>query len=182
MRKLPLGLNERVLILKIWIVPLLNFTARAYQPNDPVIFHLRNIYWVGLKLTSWSVTLPILSQPPGKGGYNLLQPQAYLHCQFAHMFVSFIRQPHKLSADIVQPMTNWSKNIGLVLHPGFLPLLQIGITEWKHLPYLGLSGQSFSWLKQQDEPYASPLVSVQNLPLWHNALCRNDHHHTYHCP
>ena len=145
--KLPLGLDERVLILKIWIVPPLTFTARAYQPSDLVISQLRNIYWVGLKLTSWSVTLRILSQPPVKGGYNLLQPGAYLHWQFAHMFVSFIRQPHKLSADIVQPMTNWSKRIGLVLHPGFLPLLQIGITEWKHVPYLGLSGKSFSWLK-----------------------------------
>ena len=134
LRKLPLGLNERVRILKIWILPLLNFTARAYQPNDWVISQLRNIYLVGLKLTSWFVTLPILSQPPGKGGYNLLQPEAYLHWQFAHMFVSFIRQPHKLSADIVQPMTDWSKHIGLVLHLGFLPLLQIGIKEWKHVP------------------------------------------------
>ena len=118
LRKLPLGLNERVLILKIWFLPLLNFTARAYQPNDLVISQLCKIYRVGLKLSSWSVTLPILSQPPGKG-YNLLQPEAYLHWQFAHMFVSFIRQPHKLSADIVQPMTNSSKRIGLVQHPRF---------------------------------------------------------------
>ena len=114
LRKLPLGLNERVLILKIWVLPLLNFTARAYEPNDLVFSQLRNIYWVGLKPTSWSVTLPMQSQPPGKGGYNLLQPEAYLHWQFAHMFVSFIRQPHKLSADIMQPMTKWSKRIGLV--------------------------------------------------------------------
>ena len=98
------------------------------------------------------------------------------------MFVALIRRPHKLSADIVQPMTNWSKRIGLVLDPGFLPLLQIGITEWKRVPYLRLSGKSFSWLKQWDEPYASPLVSLQNLLLWHNALCQNENHHTYHCP
>ena len=137
---------------------------------------------MGLKLNSWSVTLPILSQSPGKGGYNLLQPEAYLHWQFAHMFVSLIRQRHKLSADIVQPMNDWSKRIGLVVHPGFLPLLQIGITKWKHVPYLELSGESFSWLKQRDEPYASPLVFLQNLPLWQNALCRNENHHTYHCP
>ena len=31
LRKLPLDVNERVLILKIWILPLLNFTAPAYQ-------------------------------------------------------------------------------------------------------------------------------------------------------
>ena len=85
-----------------------------------------------------------------------MQPEAYLHWQFAHMFVSFTRQPHKLSANIVQPMTDLSKRIGLVLHPGFLPLLQIGITEWKNVPYLGLLGKSFLWLKQRDELYASP--------------------------
>ena len=69
LRKLPLGFNERVLILKIWILPLLNFTAPAYQPYDSVISQLRNIYWVGLKLTNWSVTLPILSESqPGKEG------------------------------------------------------------------------------------------------------------------
>ena len=44
LRKIPLGLNERVPILKIWILPLLNFTARAYQPNDSVISQLRNIH------------------------------------------------------------------------------------------------------------------------------------------
>ena len=108
MRKLPLGLNERVLILKIWVLLLLDFTARAYQPNDLIISQLRNTYSVGLKLISWYVTLPILSQPPGKGGYILLQPKANLHCQLAHMFVGFIRQPRKLSTDVVQPMTNWS--------------------------------------------------------------------------
>ena len=58
LRKLPLGLNERVLILKIWILPLLNFTARAYQPNDLVISQLRNIYWVGLKLAQ--IPAPLL--------------------------------------------------------------------------------------------------------------------------
>ena len=42
--------------------------------------------------------------------------------------------------------------------------------------------KSFSWLKQRDDPYASPLVSLQNLPLWHNALCRNENHHTYRSP
>ena len=146
-KKIPLGLNERVPILKISILPILNFTARAYKPNDSIISQLRNMYWVGLKLNSWSVTLPMLSQSPGKGGYNLLEPEAYLHWQFAHMFVSFISQPHKLSTDIVPPMNDWSKRIGLVLHPGFQPLLQIGITEWKHVPYLGLSGITFSWLK-----------------------------------
>ena len=50
------------------------------------------------------------------------------------------------------------------------------------MPYLGLSGKSFLWLKQRDELYASPLVSLQNLPLWHNALCQNENHHNYHFP
>ena len=118
LRKLPLGLNERVLSLKIWFLPLLTFTAGAYQRNDLVISQLCKIYLVGLKFSSWSVALPILSQPPEKG-YNLLQPEAYLHWRFAHMFVGFTRQPHKLSADIVQPMTNSSKPVGLVPHPAF---------------------------------------------------------------
>ena len=107
-------------------------------------FHNSAIYigWSS-SLPVWLVTLPILSQWLGKGGYNLLQQGAYLHPQFAHMFVSFTRQTHKLSAGIVHPITNWSKHIGLVLYPGFLPLLQIGITEWKHVPYLGYWRQKF---------------------------------------
>ena len=60
LRTVPPGLNERVLILKTWVLPLLNFGSRAYHPNDLVISHLRNMYWVGLKPTSWFVTLPIL--------------------------------------------------------------------------------------------------------------------------
>ena len=79
LRKLPLRVNERVLILKIWVLLLLNFTARAYQLNDLVISQLRNIYWVGLKLTSWFVTLPILSQPLEKGGTAFVQTCLWNH-------------------------------------------------------------------------------------------------------
>ena len=78
LRSLPLGLNERVLILKIWNLPLLNFTARAYYPSGSVVAQLRDIYWIALKLNSWFVTLPILSKKPGEGGYNVLHPEAIL--------------------------------------------------------------------------------------------------------
>ena len=67
MQSWALSLPERVMLLKLWILPLLVYPARVVFPSPAVVNTLRTVYQVALKLNSWAVTLNILSHPPQSG-------------------------------------------------------------------------------------------------------------------
>ena len=58
-----LSFPERVMLLKLWILPLLVFPARVVFPTDSIISTLKIVYNVALRLTSWDLTHDILGPP-----------------------------------------------------------------------------------------------------------------------
>ena len=63
MRSLELSLEGWVELLKLWILPLIVYLARAVHADENVCSALTLIYHVALNLNSWGITQPILSLP-----------------------------------------------------------------------------------------------------------------------
>ena len=57
---LPLHMQERCELLKVWIPSLFEFPARVYLPSKLVISQLPNIYCLALGLDSWGIVLPFI--------------------------------------------------------------------------------------------------------------------------
>ena len=53
----PLTLLERVQLLKVWILPVLLLTARAYHASEQEERSLKTVYNTALGFDSWGVTL-----------------------------------------------------------------------------------------------------------------------------
>ena len=93
MQSWALSLPERVMLLKLWILPLLVYPACVAFPSPAVVNTLRTVYQVALKLNSWAVALNILSHPPSRGGYSLAPPETFVHWQHASAFVAYVNDP-----------------------------------------------------------------------------------------
>ena len=78
MRSWQLSLPERVMLFRLWILPLLVHPARIIFPTEVIV---NTIYWTALCMTSWTVTQPILSLPLDQGGFSLPDPKTFLYHQ-----------------------------------------------------------------------------------------------------
>jgi len=77
----PLSLDERIQLLKVWILPWLLLTSRTYCSDKSVDRSLRMVYKTALALDSWRVTLTQLTLPSEEGGYSLALPETWLRLQ-----------------------------------------------------------------------------------------------------
>ena len=141
MQSWALSLTERVMLLKLWILPLLVYPARLVFTSPAVANTLRTVYQVALKLNSWAVTLNILSHPP-------LSVPKVLHNSF-------------------QP---FAQDLGILVSPASLPFFQIGSNVIKkNMPYLGWCTRAFSLVKK-DICFEEPALLSYDTPLWHSTL------------
>ena len=101
--QLPLHLQERCELLKVWILSLFEFPARVYLPTRVVISQLRNIYCLALGVDSWGMVLLFIAQPLDQGGYGLVMPHTYLSWQNALAFVSHLTGNVCLPPIVVAP-------------------------------------------------------------------------------
>ena len=76
-----LSIPERISLLKIWILPTLLLTARAYVADAAVTLALNNVYNVLFGFGSWGITAHQLSQHRDKGGYAVPMPKTWLAVQ-----------------------------------------------------------------------------------------------------
>ena len=88
-----LSLPERVMLLKLWILPLVIYPARVIFPTQPVVPALRTIYTMALKNNSWGITPNIVPLAGEKGGFSLAQPRTILYWQHATPFVQCAKSP-----------------------------------------------------------------------------------------
>ena len=121
--QLPLHLQERNELLKVWILSLFEFPARVYLPTQLVISQLRNICCLALGLDSWGMLLPFIAQPLDQGGYGLVMPHTYLYWQNALAFVSHLTGNVCLPPIVVAPLEQWCAVVGFVPRLQFLFLL-----------------------------------------------------------
>ena len=91
MRAWNLSLSERVMLFKLWVLPLLVHPARVIFPTYVVVSSVNTVYWTALRMTSWTITSPIFSLPQTQGGFSLPDPKAFLYQQHSVMFTQLIR-------------------------------------------------------------------------------------------
>ena len=72
-----LSMQERILLLKTWILPCVLRTARAYFPTKITVKALKRVYHTALGVDSWGVTLDNLAQPRELGGFQLPTPKVF---------------------------------------------------------------------------------------------------------
>ena len=129
MQSWALSFPGRVMLLKLWILPLLVFIARVVFPTDSVISTLKIVYNVALRLTSWNLTHDILALPRNERGYSLPQ-----------------RKP-SLIGNIPPFFSSTSRTRYYFLHPS-LPILNVLYSymgchhEWQTSPFSKAKAQS----------------------------------------
>ena len=182
MRSWELSLQERVEPLKLWIVPLIVYPARAVHADENVCSTLILIYHVALNLNSWGITQPILSLSKDQGGYALSSPKTFLQWHFSTLFVRFVSDFASIPKTDASDFQLFQNGHGIVFDSLSIFTFQMGSNVvWNTMPYLAWSARSFSLLKQ-DIPQSPPTMLAYDTPLWHHHAFRNEHRQTYFCP
>ena len=177
-----LSLRERAMLLELWILPVIGYPAKVVFPTPQVVSTLKSIYNVALGLNSWGLTHKILSLPETEGGVSLATPESFLRWQHATPFVRSVVHPTSFPQPILSDFRAFSARHGILITAEFLPFFQMGSNViWKSMPYLAWSARSFS-LARQHIPFSLDEPLPYDLPLWHNAIFRNQQNLTYFSP
>ena len=177
-----LSLKERILLLKMWILPCVLLTARAYFPTDITVRALKQVYHTALGVDSWGVTLDNLAQPRELGGFLLPTPKVWLHAQFGLPFHKLLQTPDVFTKKLVLGFYSWCKTYGVCLNAWALPYLQMGPVPYKTFGFMQFSFKSFSISRRYVIDGLGDHNMVGELPLWHSAIFQNDKQLTYYCP
>ena len=84
MQSWALGLAERLMLLKLWFLPLTVQAARGNFSGDSMVNMLKTC------LTGWDVVHAILVLPLSETGLSLPQPRTFLYLQYSVAFLSLL--------------------------------------------------------------------------------------------
>ena len=176
---------ERAMLLKLWILPLLVFPARAVFPTDSVISTLNIIYNVAPCLTSRDLAHDILALPDRKGGLSLPQTKVFLYWHHSTAFIHYVGEPTPFPTAVANDFKHFAHAHGISLRLADLPFFQMGsivsIVVRRTMPYLARSARAFSIIRQPIFAYHNTMISYDT-PMWHNNCFRNSHLQTYYYP
>ena len=176
MQSRALSFPERVMLLKLCILPQLVFPARVVFPTDSAISTLKIVYNVALCLTSWDLTHNILALPRNEGGYSLPQPKTFLGWQHSAMFQQYVKDPLLLPASVTASLKRFALLHGMSLGMVDLPFFQMGSNVVKrNMRYLAWSARAFSLVRQPILAYHDIILSYDT-PLWHNNCSATNMH------
>ena len=157
------------------------YPARVIFPVKKVIDSLKTIYNVALGLNSWGLTQDILALPEYQGGLNLAQPQHFLWWHHS-LVVNYILHPTDVPSTVAASFEAWAEPRAIRVTPAQLSWFQIDVEQpWISFPYLAFPGKSFSLLRQGLNVNPPDALSY-DMPVWHIALFKNTHFHTYSSP
>ena len=80
MQSWAMSLEERVELLQSWMLPLLVYPARILFRDENVIWAIKTIHNIALKLNSWGITTDIPFHPKDQGEMDLAPPPIFLCC------------------------------------------------------------------------------------------------------
>ena len=90
LKTLPLDQLEKAQLYKIWVQPVINLTARGYEPDARVLSSMNVVFKTALGVTSRSLAPNLVAEVRSGGG---LQPQplpVYARFVFTQLWVSFV--------------------------------------------------------------------------------------------
>ena len=76
-----------------------------------------------LRLNSWGLYFPALSQSVDRGGFALLPPEVFLWHQAAYPYVRAVSHLESFDASVMNEFRRWACKLGHSLEPRFLPYL-----------------------------------------------------------
>ena len=88
-------------LLKVWILPVLGLTAKAYRPRELVTRHVKMIYRVSLRLNSLRLYFPVLSQCVERGSFALLPADTFLWPHAAYPYVPAVLCPDSYVPEVM---------------------------------------------------------------------------------
>ena len=109
---LGLRLQERVQILKVWILPVVLLTARAYYPDPVVISSLTTVFNTTLGFDSWGITIQQMAKMKTEGGHELASPQVWLMTQAGSAFTPYVSTPSIFTTPLRLEFDLWAKGMG----------------------------------------------------------------------
>ena len=160
-------LTERLALVELWILPLLSLPARVVFLDKAVIASLQSVCHAALRTTHYGVSLPILSQDKGLGGFSVLTPKKFLLWQHASTFVNFTQDDTALPTTVTNPFQDWASHWGVPPGPSHLSTLQLGRLPYASMPLLALSVKSYSLLLSMST-LTVPVVPSHHPHLWHS--------------
>ena len=140
--------------------------ARAYLPAPGVVSQLGTIYRIALGLTSWCVTLPILSKLEDQGWLGLCPPATFLLQMAAKPFLFHMRNQHQLPSKAVRDFELWCRQYGVLVSSVTLPYFQLGAVPWKYMGFIALAAKAF-WMGRRHVMVTRPPYLLEQLPIWH---------------
>ena len=181
LKTLLLELQEKAEIFKIWIQPVVQLTAKIYEPSQKVLSALNVVFKMALGLSSWGLSPAMVAEPVNRGGVATFPRASWVRYQFGQLFQTVLKDKLQFTGTWVEGFESWAQDVGLSVKPQFLPYLQPAVVRLRTRSWVQASCQVF--LRLQQKVSAQPLVGPpDNMPLWHNVLFRNSKGHTYYSP
>ena len=179
---LGLSLQERVQILKVWILPVVLLTARAYYPDPVVISSLTTVFNTTLGFDSWGITIQQMAKMKTEGGHELASPYVWLMTQAGSAFSSYVSFPSIFTTPLRLEFDLWARKYGVDCQQASLSYLSLGPVPTKTMGFLAHSLKAFSKARQHvlDGPRKNAVLL--DMPLWHNSVFTNSKSNTYYCP
>ena len=180
LKSLPLDQMERAELYKVWIQPLVNLTARVYEPDASVISTMNMVFTMALGVTSWGLAPSMVAADSREGGLKTQPLRVYALFLFSQLWISFIQHRRRYAGPWADVCAAWAREIGLCLSPGFLPYCQLAVVRGVR-SLLQRSCKCFSQLRR-NAPHPAVVGKASGMPIWHNVLFRNDALRTYFAP
>ena len=177
---LPLSLEEKTVLLQMWISPCCYLTARVHRPNLHVERQMHVTQATALSMSCWGLTRGILAEPTSRGGVEMARLAAYVQWVHSHSFVLFAQGVFRLSRGLTQPFEDCANSVGWTYNSTTLPYLQLSPVVKRPPGYLGGSLRSYSEVRKgMPVPPHPPPMRTGVMGLWHNAVFRNVQRQTY---
>ena len=167
---LPLSLEEKSVLLQMWISPCCHLTTRVHWPNVHVERQMQVIQATALSMSCWGLTRGILAEPTTRGGIDMASLASYVQWVHSHSFVMFTQGVLQLSRSLTQPFEEWAGALGLAYNGATLPYLHLSPVLERPLGHLGGSLQPYSEVRKgMPVPPPPPPMRTGVMGLWHNS-------------
>ena len=178
LKTFPLDQLEKAELYKIWVQPVINLTARGYEPDAGVLSVMNVVFKTALGVTSRGLAPNVVAEVRHGGGVQTQPLPVYGSFVFAQLWVSFVKNCKQYQGLWVADCVRWVAEVGLSLAPDFLPFCPlVGIVRGVR-SLLQRACKCDSQLRRG--ALAAPQIGqASTMPVWHNIFFRNAKLHLY---
>ena len=101
--------------------PVINLTARGYEPDAGVLSFMNVVFKTALGVTSRGLAPNVVAEVRRGGGLQTQPLPVYGSFVFAQLWVSFVKNCKQYQGPWVADCVRWAAEVRLSLAPDFLP-------------------------------------------------------------